>query len=191
MKNKSKNETKNKPKSKNFLETLERISVIFAAILGAIAFFWQVSGYISSKQERVNIILWCHIRPYTDTTPQLSIEIINTSDRAIYIKSLQFWAVDSSVSGSAPVGLVPFISPEIGTVYPNLDLIDIGASREYDIKIDTAQLMRFSEIYLAVNSATSEIRRTEDLTPPLQYFSKRLKEAEQAGNSQSMYQCNQ
>ncbi len=175
--------------NKNLLEKVERISVIFAALLGAIAFFWQVAGYVSSKQERANFVLWCYVRPYAAATPQLSLEVVNISDRPIYIKTLEFWVAESP--NSSPIGLEPYITPTIGAVYPNLDLIDVGASREYSIQMDTAQLSRFKNVYLAVYSATSEIRRTENLASPLEYLTKRLIEAQQTGMFQTKYQCNQ
>lgn len=175
------------PKKQSNLERIERISVIIAALLGAFSFFWQVSIFISSQQEKVKLVVWCHVNEYSAVTPQLSVDVINISERPIYIKNFEFFVAFPETPNQLTAE-VPYTSPTIGSIYPDLDLIDVGASREYAILWPVEQLARYKSVYLAVDSATKEIQRTEDLAAPINYFTKRLSPI--GADTQIKYQCN-
>ena len=157
-------------KDKAFLEKAEHIAVIFASLLGAVAFFWQVADHYYANQERANLIIWCRSDDYN---LRLVAEIVNTSNKTIYVKDMWFESGELfSTNRFKPLGM-----PTFGIGNSTSTSIEIGASKEFEFassreKIES--LAREKNLSALVYSPSGELARTGTL-----YLNGFLEEADQ------------
>lgn len=85
--------------ARSLLVIIERIAVIIGAIMGVVAFFWQVTDKIESKKEKVSIVDYGDVEE-SENPYSFSISIANLGERQIYLKSayLIVYTSDNKVS---------------------------------------------------------------------------------------------
>lgn len=153
-------------KSKEFWEKAERLAVVFAAFLGAIAFFWQLVEYNLARQERVDLILWCRVEA---GEMKLVAEVVNTSSKVVYLKGIEFLMASPTSETRATYPITPALGSENSRLTP----IEVGESKEFEIMVsrDSIQSLANEErLFVIARSPSRKMRRVGNLAPYLGAF---------------------
>jgi hypothetical protein len=109
------------------IELFEKYFVIIGGILGIISFIWQAFDAVQNSRDIITSELSCKI--YNDPDIQLSLEIINLGQRAVFIKN-------AYIEAKAPELTSKFIVVSFVDDKKQIEPIQPGASIEYPVEIN-------------------------------------------------------
>ena len=145
-----------KIKSKR-LENLEKISVIFAAILGVIIFIWQVYASSLERREQIEAHLFCASERNQENI-LLSLEIVNVGQNPLFIKKA---FLDFPISKTDYSVIIITFEEN----YSQTDGIQPGAGKEF---VQQISIKEFSEwwsgggkLFLKIESPTRSLLEVE------------------------------
>lgn len=140
---------------KKRLELIEKYAVVFGALLGVIAFIWQVYDTVDKQKEKLITNLNCIVLDEDVENIELSLEVINVGQRPVYIRTASIVTFPEGVSGAKEL-LVVFAMEKTQNepVLP-------GAGKEYSHLVNLDEVESWldlnNNLYIWIESPSNSI----------------------------------